>query len=70
MIIAIVAAASVVGYLLGRLQPWSALDVWAENEVRFYGPWTRGNKVQQATVLVARCLTHPRHSWRSLWKGH
>jgi hypothetical protein len=59
----------VVGYLVGRLQPWDALDAWAENEVRFYGPWVRGNKAQQAVVLITHCFTHPRHSWRSLRKS-
>lgn len=64
-----IAVAGLVGYLIGRLQPWNALDAWSEDEVRFYGPWTRGNKAQQATVLVAHCITHPRRSWRALRKG-
>ena len=69
MLVAITLAALVVGYLIGRLQPWNALDAWAENEVRFYGPWARSNKAKQATVWVAHCVTHPRHSWRALRKG-
>lgn len=68
MLIAAIAISLTVGYLIGRLQPWNALDAWAENEVRFYGPWTRGNRWQQLTVLLAHCLTHPRHSWQALHK--
>lgn len=69
MLVAIALAALIVGYLLGRLQLWNSLDAWAENEVRFYGPWARGTKVQKAALLVAHCLTHPRHSWRALRKS-
>lgn len=65
----IAAIGLVAGYLIGRLQPWNALDAWAENEVRFCGPWARGNRIQQATVLAAHCITHPRHSWAALRKG-
>lgn len=69
MLIASIAISLTVGYLTGRLQPWNALDAWAEDEVRLSGPWVRGSKAQQATVFVAHCLTHPRHSWQSLRKG-
>lgn len=68
MLTVAVVAALVLGYLIGRLRPWGALVAWAENEVRFFGPWARGNRVQQATLLLAHGLTHPRHSWRSLRK--
>jgi hypothetical protein len=69
MLIAAIAISLAVGYLIGRLQPWNALDAWAESEVRFYGPWTRGNRIQQATVLAAHSITHPCHSWAALRKG-
>lgn len=69
MCAAITLAALVIGYLVGRLQPWNALDAWAENQVRFHGPWARGSKAQQAAVLVAHCITHPRRSWRSRRKS-
>lgn len=69
MLIAVIVVSLVVGYLIGRLQPWNALDAWAENEVRFYGPWARGNRIQQAAVLTAHSVTHPRRSWGALRKG-
>ena len=69
MLIAAIVISLAVGYLIGRLRPWNALDVWAENEVRFYGSWARGNRIQQATVLAAHSITHPRRSWGALRKG-
>jgi hypothetical protein len=69
VLIAVIVIGPVVGYLIGRLRPWHALDAWAENEVRFYGPWARGNRIQQVIVLVAHGVTHPRRSWEALRKG-
>lgn len=69
MLIAAIAASLVVGYLIGRLQPWNTLDAWAEDEVRFYGPWARGNRIQQLIVLAAHGITHPRRSWVALRKS-
>lgn len=67
VLIALIALAA--GYGIGRYQPWNALDAWAEDQVRFMGPWATGNKPQMLAVWAAHWLTHPRHSWRAHRKG-
>ncbi|MDX3186610.1 hypothetical protein ABZ516_32650 [Streptomyces sp. NPDC019826] len=64
--VATASAALAVGYLLGRLRPWSQLGDWAADQVRFTGSWVRGGAARQAAVVLAHAVTAPRTSWRSM----
>ncbi|MFB7896165.1 hypothetical protein ACFC1B_07520 [Streptomyces xiamenensis] len=58
-----------IGYVAGRVRPWRSLACWAEDDVRFSGPWACGGQTRQAVVVAALVRTAPVATWRSLCKG-
>ncbi|WP_407553104.1 hypothetical protein QOM21_23985 [Streptomyces sp. Pv4-95] len=58
MMAALIAAALVVGYVLGRLRPWDRLDTWLWRRLAFGGRWTRTRR-GHLTVLVVHALVRP-----------
>ncbi|WP_236670001.1 hypothetical protein [Streptomyces antimycoticus] len=52
------------GYGAGRLRPWRRLGDWAEDQIRFSGPWARGGTIRQAVLVLAHFITSPRARWR------
>ncbi|MGR3935319.1 hypothetical protein [Streptomyces sp. BRA346] len=60
----LVVVALLTGYGAGRLRPWRRLGDWAEDQVRFSGPWVRGGAIRQAVLVLAHFVTAPRASWR------
>lgn len=64
--IALVSVALPLKYVIGRFRPWRRLGDWAEDQVRFAGPWLRGGTVRQAVLVLAHGLARPRASWRIL----
>ncbi|MEU1941000.1 hypothetical protein ABZ554_00660 [Streptomyces sp. NPDC020125] len=62
VIVAVVALLT--GYGTGRLRPWRQLGDWAEDQIRFSGPWVQGGTIRQAALILAHFITAPRASWR------
>ncbi|MGW7620826.1 hypothetical protein ACWGLG_34315 [Streptomyces antimycoticus] len=52
------------GYGAGRVRPWRRFGDWAQDQVRFAGPWARGGTIRQAVLVLAHVVTAPRASWQ------
>ncbi|MFI1328249.1 hypothetical protein ACH4TI_33895 [Streptomyces rochei] len=57
-------AALAAGFLLGLLRPWHRAGYWAADQVRFTGPWVRGDFGRQTVVVLVNVVTAPCTSWR------
>ncbi|MFI0772833.1 hypothetical protein ACH4TQ_49600 [Streptomyces sp. NPDC021218] len=64
------------GYGAGRVRPWRRLGDWAQDQVRFAGPWARGGTIHQAVLVLAHFITapplftsHDRHAGLEGWSA-
>lgn len=67
MTVALVCAAVIVGYVLGRIRPLDRLDTWVWRQLAFGGPWLLGSKPRQAVLLAVHALVRPAATWR-VWR--
>ncbi|AEM88774.1 hypothetical protein Strvi_9527 (plasmid) [Streptomyces violaceusniger Tu 4113] len=52
------------GYGAGRVRPWRRLGDWADDQIRFSGPWVQGGTIRQVVLVLGHFVTAPRTSWR------